>query len=84
MCKLITGESLSLGQALNKIENKNMIQLHPALKQVFRAYMDILRDSDGIRHGLSEECRLRLRRCKIHVSRLFGICKLSSNVKWNK
>lgn len=56
--KLITGESLSLGQSLNKIENNGIIQLHPALKEGFTKIYGYTSDSDGIRHGLSEEPNL--------------------------
>lgn len=57
-CKLITGESLSLGQALNKIEKKGIIQLHHALKNGFTSIYGYTCDSDGIRHGLSNDPNL--------------------------
>ncbi len=83
MCKLITGESLSLGQALNKIENKNMIQLHPALKQGFSSIYGYTSDSDGIRHGLSEESDLDYEDAKF----MLVACSAFVNylqIKWNK
>jgi hypothetical protein len=57
-CKVITGESLSLGQSLNKIESKRIIQLHPALKKGYTSIYGYTSDSDGIRHGLSDEPNL--------------------------
>lgn len=58
ICKQITGESLSLGQSLNKIEQKGIIDLHPSLKNGFKSIYGYTSDSDGIRHGLSDEPNL--------------------------
>ena len=83
ICKLITGESLSLGQALNKIENKNMIQLHSALKQGFSSIYGYTSDSDGIRHGLSEESNLDYEDAKFMLVACSAFVNYL-NVKWNK
>ena len=83
ICKLITGESLSLGQALKKIENKNMIQLHSSLKQGFSSIYGYTSDSDGIRHGLSEESNLDYEDAKFMLVACSAFVNYL-NVKWNK
>lgn len=83
VCKMITGESLSLGQALNKIEKKGIIDLHPALKKGFISIYGYTSDSDGIRHALTDEPNLRSEDAKF----MLVACSAFVNyllVKWNK
>ena len=83
LCKLITGESLSLGQALNKIEKKGILKLHPDLKEGFKKIYGYTSDSDGIRHGLSKESNLDYEDAKF----MLVACSAFINylrVKWNK
>lgn len=57
ICILITGEKkATLGQALNKIEEK--ISLHPALKSAFDRLYGYTSDADGIRHALLDQSNL--------------------------
>jgi hypothetical protein len=57
ICKLITKqEKATLGEALNKIEDK--VSLHPALKNAFCSLYGYTSDADGIRHALVDEPNL--------------------------
>jgi hypothetical protein len=59
ICRIITGdENATLGKALQKIEEKSQIKLHPALKEAFNKLYGYTSDADGIRHSLIDEINI--------------------------
>jgi hypothetical protein len=59
ICRIITGdEKATLGKALQKIEEKSQIKLHPALKEAFNKLYGYTSDADGIRHSLLDETNI--------------------------
>jgi hypothetical protein len=56
MCNLITGGKDTLGDALNKVENK--VGIHAALKKGFSNIYGYTNDASGIRHALLDEPNL--------------------------
>jgi hypothetical protein len=59
MCNLIVNSSsATLGQALNELEKKKTVPMHPALKGAFQKLYGYTSDADGIRHALLEESDL--------------------------
>lgn len=59
ICRLITkNKNAKLGQALNEIERKKQVTLHPALKSAFSKLYGYTSSADGIRHALKEESNL--------------------------
>ncbi|ADZ10367.1 hypothetical protein Metbo_2152 [Methanobacterium lacus] len=83
VCKQITGESLSLGQSLNKIEKNGIIDLHPSLKNGFKSIYGYTSDSDGIRHGLTDEPNLSYEDAKFMLVACSAFVNYL-NAKWNK
>ena len=56
---IITGQrKATLGKALKRIEDKNKISLHSALKEAFIKLYGYTSDAEGIRHALLEESNL--------------------------
>jgi AbiJ-like protein len=56
LCKLITGDDkATLGAALNKIETKKLVPMHPQLKAAFQSLYSYSSDAGGIRHALKDE-----------------------------
>jgi len=51
-------DKTSLRKALNEIEKKGEISIHPALKEAFNKLYGWTSDSDGIRHALMEDSNL--------------------------
>ena len=67
ICKLITkdeNKKITLGQALNKIENEAIIDLHPALKKAFSALYGYANTEKGVRHGSPDEANISLEDAK--------------------
>ena len=59
ICRIITGdENATLGKALQKMEEKSQIRLHPALKEAFNKLYGYTSDADGIRHSLLDETNI--------------------------
>jgi hypothetical protein len=59
ICNLVASNSTAtLGQALNELEKKNTVDMHPALKGSFQKLYGYTSDADGIRHALLEESNL--------------------------
>lgn len=58
LCNLILGEEMTFGQALNKMERENKLELHGALKNAFSSIYGYTNTSEGIRHGLLEKPNL--------------------------
>ena len=59
ICRIITGdENATLGKALQKIEEKSQIKIHPALKEAFNKLYGYTSDADGIRHSLLDETNI--------------------------
>jgi hypothetical protein len=55
LCKLITGDDkATLGKALNAIENKRLVPMHPQIKQAFHSLYNYTSDAGGIRHALKD------------------------------
>jgi hypothetical protein len=84
ICKLIVkDEKTTLGRALNAMENKNILELHPSLKDAFKNLYTYTNDADGIRHALKEESKLDFEDAKF----MLVACSAFVNyllVKWNK
>ena len=55
ICNLIIKEKTTFGDALNKIEKKIRLHLHPALKKAFSNLYGYTCDAGGIRHALHDE-----------------------------
>jgi len=78
ICKLITNDKkASLGQALDKIETKTIVELHPKLKDAFKYLYKYTSDAEGIRHALvdkpnldSEDAKFMLVSCSAFVNYL--------------
>jgi hypothetical protein len=51
MCRIICGENLTLGRALDKIEKEGKIELHGALKEAFDKLYGYASSAEGIRHA---------------------------------
>lgn len=56
LCKLITGDDkATLGKALNQIESKRLVPIHPQIKAAFQSLYNYTSDAGGIRHALKDE-----------------------------
>ncbi len=56
ICKIIAkNEKTTLGIALNMLEDKGTVALHPSLKTAFQNLYGYTNDADGIRHALKDE-----------------------------
>lgn len=59
-CKILTGNpNITLGPALESLEEKANIQINPALKEGFKKIYGWTSSADGIRHGLMDEPNVR-------------------------
>lgn len=56
LCNLIAGTKSSLGDALNKVEER--LSMHGALKKAFSSLYGYTSDTSGIRHALLDESNL--------------------------
>ncbi|HEY7340670.1 MAG TPA: hypothetical protein VH591_07305 [Ktedonobacterales bacterium] len=55
LCKLITGDDkATLGRALNEIETKRLVPMHPHIKAAFQSLYSYSSDAGGIRHALKD------------------------------
>lgn len=91
ICNMINGDkSTSLGQALNKMERNNIIQLHGALRRSFSSLYGYANDANGIRHALLEEPNLELEDAKFMLVSCSAFINYlltkadKSNIKLNK
>lgn len=56
LCKVITGDDkATLGKALNQIESKRLVPMHPHIKAAFQSLYSYTNDAGGIRHALKDE-----------------------------
>jgi hypothetical protein len=59
LCRKITqNNSITLGEALNTIEKRGDLKIHPALIEGFKKIYGWTSGSDGIRHGMIEESNI--------------------------
>lgn len=78
ICRLITGkDNITLGDALDEIERRNVVKFHPALKGAFHKIYGYTCSADGIRHALldekilnSEDARFMLIACSAFINYL--------------
>jgi hypothetical protein len=80
ICKLITGDNkATLGQALTKIEDKKIVELHTSLKEGFKQLYGFTNDAAGIRHAIKdgttvsfEDAKFMLVSCSAFVNYLIA------------